>query len=330
MNAELAERPPTSLSGEMLSVWNRLPNKGFFLILLAGWCALFQWLGNSVFGYLDTHSLFYMLWKDYTVETDAADDSHGILIPFVVLALFWWKRGQLLAQPLRIWWPGTLLLALGLLLHFVGYAVQQPRISVIALFTGIYGLMGMAWGPAWLRTCFFPFFLFAFCVPLGTLAEPVTFPLRLMVSKLVAFIGQNIFGIDVVSEGTRLFKMPWRYEYEVAAACSGIHSLMAITAIAIIYAFVVFPEWWKRVVLIGSALPLAVIGNTFRMLTIILAAEWRGQEYGNSVHSNVYWSLLPYVPAIGGLILIGRWLENRQPPRTATGTGATHEPLAVP
>ena len=35
------------------------------------------------------------------------------------------------------------------------------------MFAGVYGLMGLAWGREWLRDSFFPFCLFAFCVPLG-------------------------------------------------------------------------------------------------------------------------------------------------------------------
>ena len=85
----------------------------------------------------------------------------------MVLALFWWKRKQLLALPLQTWWPGLLLVAPGAGAASAGYMVQQPRISIVALFTGIYGLMGLAWGPQWLRESFFPFFLFAFCVPAG-------------------------------------------------------------------------------------------------------------------------------------------------------------------
>jgi exosortase len=188
--------------------------------------------------------------------------------------------------------------------------------------------MGLAWGPAWLRTCFFPYFLFALSVPLGSLADPITFPLRLMVSKLVALISQNLFGIDVINDGTALVK-PSGYQYDVAAPCSGIHSLVAIGAMAIIYSFMEFPQWWKRVILIGSAIPLAVVGNTFRMMMIILAAEWRGQAYGNAVHSNFYWSILPYIPAIGGLILIGRWLETRQPAKADPPTPAIKESLNV-
>lgn len=314
---------------EFAGCWRQLPNKGLFFSLLAVWLALFHYLGNSTFGYVDTPSLFLWMKNAYYEKSPISDDGHGFLIPFVVLALFWWKRKELLAQPLRHWWPGMLLVAGALVLHVAGYLVQQPRVSIVALFLGIYGLMGMAWGPQWLRTSFFPFFLFGFMVPLGSLSEGITFPLRLLVTKIVALVCNHLLGIDVLGEGTRLLKMPWQYEYEVAAACSGIRSLIATVAIAIIYAFVVFPRQWQRAVLIGSALPLAVIGNTFRMLTIIIAAELRGQEAGAAVHESAFWSLLPYVPAILGLLLIGRWLERRMPDRARTSDAMRQEPTPV-
>ena len=117
-------------------------------------------------------------------------------------------------------------------------------------------------------------------MPLGSLTEPVTFPLRLLVSKIVAFVCTDILGISVIASGTQLFNGMGTYQYEVAAACSGIRSMVAIAVLAIIYAFVVFPSGWQRVVLIASAAPLALIGNTFRMLIIVLplsSAEDRRQ-----------------------------------------------------
>jgi exosortase len=252
------------------------------------------------------------MYNAYNSKSPTADDGHGNLIPFVVLGLFWWKRKELLAQPLTTWWPGILLLGFAIVMHMVGYLVQQPRVCIMALFVGIYGLMGMAWGVKWLKASFFPFFLLLFMVPLGSLTEPVTFPLRLMVSKIVAFICQNVLAIDVRSSGTNLVRFPSGFQYEVAAACSGIRSLVAIAAIAIIYAFMVFRSWRMRAVMLAAAIPLAVIGNTFRMMVIVLAAEFGGQSAGNRAHESAFWSLLPYVPAIIGLMLLGRWLENRQ------------------
>lgn len=301
--------------------WRRLPNKEIFFPLLIAWLAFFHFFGNSTLGYVPTPSLFHWMYNAYNSKSPTADDGHGNLIPIVVLALFWWKRKELLARPLATWWPGLALVGFAAVLHVGGYLVQQPRVGIVALFLGIYGLMGLAWGLNFLKASFFPFFLFAFMVPLGSLTEPVTFPLRLMVSKLVAFICQYLLGIDVVSEGTSLVRLPSRYQYEVAAACSGIRSLVAVTAIAIIYAFMVFKTWKLRLILIGSAIPLAVIGNTFRMMVIVLAAELGGQTAGIRAHDSSFWSMLPYVPAIFGLMFLGRWLEKVQD-RAATSPAA--------
>ena len=246
----------------------------------------------------------------YRPRTDpgGSDDTHGNMVPFIVLAIFWWKRKQLLVLQLRLWWPGLLLVGLGLVMHLVGYMGQQPRISIVALFTGIYGLMGLAWGREWMRDSFFPFFLFAFCVPLGWSAVSITFPLRLLVCRLVEWISGNLFQIDIVREGTALMDSMHRYQYDVAPACSGIRSLFATLAVAIIYAMLSFRTWWRRGVLIASAVPLAVFGNVVRMLTIIVAAEIWGQEGGGYVHEGGPFgilSLLPYAAAFGGLLLLG-------------------------
>ena len=301
---------------QFLECWQRLPNKGFFLVLLVAWLALFQFLGNSTLGYVSTPSLLSWMNAVYVSNPDAngSDDSHGKLVPFVVLALFWWKRKQMLALPLRTWWPALLLVALALALHLLGYMAQQPRISIVALFTGIYGLMGLAWGPRWLRESFFPFILFAFCVPLGWSAISITFPLRLLVCRLVELIASYIMQIDVLRVGTALADPTGRYQYDVAAACSGIRSLFATLAVAIIYAMLGFRTWWKRGLLVASAVPLAVVGNVVRMLTIIVAAEIWGQQGGAYVHEGGplgILSLLPYAAAFGGLLLLGHWLRER-------------------
>jgi exosortase len=288
--------------------WQRLPNKVFFFMLLAAWLALFQFLGNAILGYVHTPSLFSWMYGQY--NNPAADDAHGNFIPFLVIGLFWWKRRELLAPPLKLWWPGLLILLAALMLHIAGYAVQQPYLSIVALFTGIYGLMGLAWGRVWLRHSLFPFFLFMFSVPLGQRAEFITFPLRL--SELVA---HGVLGIDVIRVGTQLLDPSGSYGFDVEAACSGMRSLIAVFLLATIYGFFVFRSPWKRLLLMALALPFSVLGNLARMLLIIMAAELGGQSWGNYVHEGGplgIISLVPYLPAIIGLLLTGRWLENRE------------------
>jgi exosortase len=298
--------------------WQRLPNKAFFFVLLAAWLALFQFLGNSILGYVRTPSLFSWMVGQY--DNPNADDGHGSFIPFLVVGLFWWKRRELLAQPLKLWWPGLLVLLAALLLHVAGYAMQQPYLSIAALFAGVYGLMGLAWGTAWLRHSLFPFFLFMFSVPLGQRAEIITFPLRQLVTRLSELVAHWVLGIDVIRVGTQLFDPSGSYGFDVAAPCSGMRSLIAIFLLATIYGFFVFRSPWIRLLLMALALPFSVLGNLARMVLIIVAAEIGGQSWGNYVHEGGplgIISLVPYLPAMVGLLLAGRWLENRELKKTS-------------
>jgi len=302
---------------EFLACWQRLPNKGFFFALLAAWLALFQFLGNSTFGFIPSPSLLRWMYDVYVPKDFSGnqDDVQGLIIPFVVVGIFWWKRKELMALSLRMWWPALLLLGGAVVLHILGYMVQQPRISIIGLFVGIYGLMGLAWGREWLGASFFPFFLFGFCIPLGTLSLSITFPLRLLVCHLVEWVCHFILAIDIVRDGTALIDPTGHYQYEVAAACSGMRSLVTTLALALIYAWLSLRKPWKRAILIASAFPLAVFGNLLRMLTIVIAAEIWGAKAGNYVHEGGplgIISLLPYIPAFGGLFLLAHWLRERK------------------
>jgi len=278
-------------------------------------------LSDSILGYIHTPSLFQWLFYNYNIGggDKATDDSYGNIIPFLVVGIFWWKRRDLLALPLKTWWPGIFLFAAAVLLHIAAFLVQQPLVSVVALFAGIYALTGMAWGWAWLRHSAYPFFLFVFSIPLTPHLNFILFPLRMLVCRLVE-ITSHLIGIGVIRNGTQLLDASGHYGYDVAAACGGMRSLMAIFLLATVYAFGTFRSPWKRIFLMATAVPFAVLGNMARLLCIIVAAELGGQEAGNYVHEGGplgIISLVPYLPAMVGLLLVGRWLENRELKRTS-------------
>lgn len=298
---------------EFVEFWRRMPNKGFFLTLLAGWLALFQFFGNATLGYVDTPSLFRWMLNSYMAHDVAGhlgDDSIGLLIPPLVLGLFWWKRKELAGLRLKLWWPGLPILGLGLAAHVVGFFIQQPRLSIVGLLTGIYGMIGMAWGPEFLRGVFFPFFLLAFLIPVTTLIEPITFPLRLVSARIVQDFCDIILGFEVVREGTMLKDPLNNYQFEVAAACSGIRSLASIGLMGLVSGMVFFKRWSRRLILLALVIPLAVAGNVLRLLTIIVAAKMGGQEWGARMHESSLFGLLPYVPGIIVLVYLGRKWEE--------------------
>ena len=309
MNGNLTETSKPDFWSDAAACWQRLPNKVFFFGLLAAWLALFHFLGNSILGYVHSPSIFVWLDSAYNTSSES-DDGYGNLIPFIVVGLFWWKRKELLALPLQLWWPAIFFVLLGALLHVAGYVVQQPKFSTLAMFVGIFGLMGLAWGRAWLKGSLFPFWLFVFCVPLSAWLLPFTFPLRLIVSWLAA-TAANLLTIDVTRIGTQLIGHGGKFQYDVVAACSGMKSLVSIFLLATVYGCILFRSPKKRLFLMSLALPLSVLGNFLRLFCIIVVAEFGGQEAGNFVHENFIISLLPYIPAFLGLFWAGSWLEKK-------------------
>jgi exosortase len=308
---------------ELRALGETVPHKALFAILLLAWVALFHFYGNPTLGYISTRSLFGWLKNSYD---QSADDNFGMFILPAVLALLWWKRAELAAAPKRFWWPPLLLLVFGALLHLVGYTVQQTRLSVIGFFFGLYAIIGMLWGWQMWRAVFFPYFLFAFAMPLTGELEGLTLPLRYIATKITVMFS-HLGGIDVVQKGTEIESGGGHFKYNVEAACSGLRSLTTMLMLGCIFGFTAFKSNWKRAALIASAFPLAICGNVIRLFSIVIAASWKydemiaakqplaaaraaAQELGTLVHDHSVIKLAAYVPAFVGMMLLARWLRE--------------------
>jgi len=144
----------------------------------------------------------------------------------------------------------------------------------------------------------------------------------LLVCQLVEMVCHYLLAIDVVRLGTKLMDPTGQYQYDVAAACSGMRSLIAVFLLATVVAFGLLRSPMNRLFLMALAVPFAVLGNMLRLLAVIFAAEAGGQSWGNYVHEGGPFgilSLLPYVPGFIGLLWAGRWLEKREAKNKTAG-----------
>jgi exosortase len=313
-NIQTAPQARETVGQEIASFWRQMPDKGLFLGLLAAWTLVFQFWGNPTFGVFGrpTPSLFEWM---YLVFISTEDDFHGLFVLPGVLLLLFVKRNELLAVSKRIWWPAFGLVVLAALLHIGGYLVQQPRVGIVAYFLGVYGLTGLVWGWGWLRASFFPMFLFAFCVPLSALSEPITFPLRILVSKISVFLSHHLLGIPVLRDGVQVFSPTGGFHYEVAAACSGIRSLVSLLALTVIYAFLSFKSTWRRLFMVFSCVPLAILGNVLRLTAVILVGEAFGQKAGMKIETN--FGFVTFGLAMIGVFVLGWLMAEKRPAEPA-------------
>ena len=305
-------RPPAdprrSFWAELREYWARVPEKWLFLALLGGWWVLFQFVGISSFNFGTTKpSLFEWLYNAW--DTPAMDCEHGKLIPLAVAILFWIKRRDLAASITGVWWPGLIVVGLALLIHILGFLAQQPRVSMIALFLGLYGMIGLVWGWRTMWASTFPMVLFAFCLPLGNFAQIVTLPLRMVSVKLTWMVCHGVLDIDVLQRGTVLSDPSGKYDYDVAAACSGIRSFVALLAVTTIFAMLSLRSVWRRALMLLTTVPLVIICNVLRLTVVVLIGRAYGQAEGSWVHD--WFGYVTYLVAIVALLGVAHWLKEK-------------------
>jgi len=306
MNATQTSSP--SFLDEFQDSWRRVHDKSIFAVLLLCWIALFQFYGLSTHAWTGDRSLFERLWSLYS--TPGSDSEFAKLVPFAILALLWHKRECLAAAAEGPRWPALAALGLALALHLVGFIAQQESISAMALFLGLYSLIGLAWGWNVMKVAFFPFFLLAFCLPLGSLMDTMTFRLRLIATTLTQFVSHGLLDVPLKQEGTTLLK-PDGHAFEVVAACSGLRSFTALLVVTTIYAMIALRTFGKRAFLVAVTIPLAIGCNVLRLTAMVVADRAFGPRFGEFVHDSDW--IFTYGIAIATIMVLGHWLRGKDP-----------------
>jgi EpsI family protein len=271
---------------------------------LAG-LAVFQFWGNSTLGYIPTRSLFY--WWGNQWANPAAESEHGWLILGLSLWLFWrnLRRAPVTGNAVE---PGRAAGAMigGLAIHLLGYALQQARVSIAGLLLFSWGVLALAGGRRWGRAAAFPLLFMVFAIPLNVL-DTAGFYLRLWVIEVAYRLAHGV-GLDVLRNGTQLLSPDGAYSYDVAAACSGMRSLMALAALALLVGYLNFRSWRVRAFVGLLCFPYAYVGNVVRIFAIIVAAQWKGQHAGAVVHE--WFGFLIFLIVLG-LVQLTVWLLQR-------------------
>ncbi len=269
------------------------------MVALLSVCLLFHIYGVSVWQGSIGDSLFswlYMMWS--SESSDAVDYSHGLVTPVISLWLLWRRRSDIQAA-----WSeakphgfGIVLLAAAMLMHAAGLRMQIPHLSALAFILALWSLCWTFAGSRIARIAFFPLIFLVFAVPVGFLAH-ATFPLR-MIGTVVSTWVLNGIGISTVRMGTAVVSTTGQgFALEVADACSGIRSIMALMALSAAYAYVFRRHWAARWFLFLMSVPIAAVANTGRIITIGIIARFFGQGVGMKMYHD-YSGYLVFVLAV--------------------------------
>lgn len=248
-------------------------------------------------------------WAEYVGYLRGPDFmySHAPLIPAVSLWLLWRQRHELLAAPRRTaeWAAGLVVLAL--LIYWVGHKASLWRLTMISLILLTWAAPLYLWGWQVGKRLMFPVGFLLFAVPLINFVADLTNPLKRLVSAISTLL-LNMGGVHVERSGAQIFSVPHgRFQLEVADACSGINSLIALVTLATIYGYVTRQRQWQRWVLVASAVPLAMFGNLVRVTSSAVVGNLMGQEAIGVFDK--FSTFLVFIPAIALMLAVDRLLD---------------------
>jgi exosortase len=204
------------------------------------------------------------------VETWITDPnwSHGFLIPLFSLYLLYARREELLSAPRRACLWGLPLLLGGLALTVLGFYYGTWWFCQLSIPVMLFGLVLHQAGPSVTRVAWLPILYLMLAMPIPEMIYvQIALPLQNFAARGATTFLQAL-GVEISVTASRLDVVSWtgaEHTLTVAEACSGIRSLIAYVALGVAWAYLEYRPIWQRVVLVASAVPIAILLNVARV-----------------------------------------------------------------
>jgi exosortase len=277
-------------------------------------------------------ALLAVVWAYWTTFGEIAERwstdpqySHGFLVPLFSVYLIWSRR-ELFTPDSRGRWLGVGLVALGGGLRLAAHFLYQPWLDAGSLVVVLAGLATALGGRGLLKQVWPAVLFLVFMLPLPYRAQTLLGGQLQAVATLASTYALQTLGVPAVSEGNVILLS--EAKLGVVEACSGLTMLVTFFALAAGVAMLAPRGWFVRVVLVLSAIPIAVASNVVRITVTGLLFEANQNELARVVfHDLAGWLMMPLgvTMLIAELYVLGRAVvpvggpaAARQPGRPAS------------
>jgi exosortase A len=190
--------------------------------------------------------------------------AHGFLILPISLWLVWLRRDLLASvRPEPAWRVGLLVIPIQLgwlLAWLVDVAVIQQLALVAMMVVGAWAVMGHRLA----RVLAFPLFFLFFAVPMG---EGLIAPMMDFTASSTVWLIE-LTGIPVYREGLN-FALPTG-NWSVVEACSGVRYIIASVTVGVLYAYLTYRSWTRRLIFVVISAIVPIFANTVRAYMIVM------------------------------------------------------------
>jgi exosortase len=230
--------------------------------------------------------------------------SHGFLVLLVSGFFAWLALRTARAQhepsqePYR---NGIFIFAFGLLLYAAGFLMVFPFLIALSFLFTASGLILYVYGKALMRALLFPLAFLIFAIPLPVeFLDTVGYFLQELSARYPAAL-LELFGISVIRVGAEIHLAD--AAFIIGLPCSGMNSLISLLALAALFVYLLRCPWYKKGVLLCSAVPLAIFANILRVTSLLLIANAYGADTASGFYHTLFSPLL-FIIALLCLLLV--------------------------
>ena len=229
--------------------------------------------------------------------SNSDDYSHGFFVIPIAVFMVWQNRQHILTLPVKSLWAGFPIFLIGIIIYYICFVIRFHTLMNLSMILIILALFFFLSGWQITRAVFFPILFLLFMLPIPSAYYILlTNPLKLMITNISATI-IGFMGIPVFQEGNLLFFA--NTHLEVAEACSGVRSLYSYLMLGCLFAML-SKQLSKKIILILSTVPLAILVNIMRVTGTGILASY----YGPKVAQGFFHEFTGFFLFAIGLILL--------------------------
>lgn len=282
-------------------------------------------LGLVLLAFLTLYGPVYA-WALETIW-QSEEHGHGTIVLAVVVWLFYRERELIVSrigQGSPLGWP---LLVLGLLIYLGGRVLDFSIFVFAAQLPILSGLLLLLGGRELLKRVWFPLLYLVFMIPLpGFVIDAATSNLK----QYVSVIAEELLyfaGYPIARTGVTL--TIGQYQLLVADACSGLNSMFSLTALGVLYMYIMQRRGIvHNTVMLLLIPPIAFAANIIRVIILVLITYHLGDEAGQGFLHGLAGmvlmlvALLSFIAMDALLMLVGRLFRRQDALKSTSSPSA--------
>jgi exosortase len=219
--------------------------------------------------------------------------SHGYLVPIIAVVVLWNRRDRFGYDNVQPPWQliGLALIVLGSLLRLLGmylFFFWMEAVSLLPYLLGLSLILGGRQALSWV----WPAVLYLlFMIPLPYKIGSILGQNLQRVATITSTYVLETLGYPAIAEGNVITVR--HSSIGIVEACSGLRMLMILLALATAMAVLKADKGWQKVLLLGSALPVAIFVNVVRISMTGILQETLRSTVVNNIHDLLGWVMMP-------------------------------------